>query len=541
MRWIVALVLGMSWFGCAAPSANEAAKPPIAGLVRPGTPPEVDVARARAAGAKQLFEWLPYEAASFERARREGKLILLDGAASWCHWCHVMDETTYKDAEVGALLRDRFVTIRVDIDQHPDVAERYADYGWPATIILSPESEERGKLRGYVPRDELLAALRDVSRGAGAKVVEDANANRAATKEELPWVVANVVFQLDDYYDDRLGGWGQRQKAPLGENLEFEARRAQRGDARATSRVLATIEGQRGLLDPVWGGLYQYSDGGSWTAPHFEKLMTYQAANLSAYASAFSATKDRAVRADAQAILGYMTAHLSDERGLFFVSQDADVGSHGEGERFVDGHVFYAKPDAERRALGAPRVDESTYPFENGIAIHALLAFHEATGDTDALARAKRAADHFRAELETSGHVARRGEGVRDVRFLIDAASIGLAFTKLARLTKDAAYERAATQTLEAIERDFASEGAYFGVTVDPHAAGVFAARRRPWDANVMLIRFWASLASHRGDDALKARAVSLLGAVSTPAAIAKQGRMLGSYLLAADELGLVR
>src|SRR5262245_9500405 len=79
-----------------------------------------DISRAREAQEAQAFEWAPWSKESFERARREGRYILFHGAAAWCHWCHVMEETTYRDAEIGRILRERFVAIRVDVDARPD-------------------------------------------------------------------------------------------------------------------------------------------------------------------------------------------------------------------------------------------------------------------------------------------------------------------------------------------------------------------------------------------------------------------------------------
>ena len=167
--WAVAAAAALAVLapGCAAldgeparaPSAKVAPAPaPQRGVVRKGTPDGVNVALARAKDQKQLFDWVDIGPAAFEKARRENKFILLDGAAAWCHWCHVMDETTYADPEVGKEIAAHFVAIRVDIDQHPDIAERYGDYGWPATIMFSPDAEEIGKYRGYLtkadpPRD----------------------------------------------------------------------------------------------------------------------------------------------------------------------------------------------------------------------------------------------------------------------------------------------------------------------------------------------------------------------------------------------------
>src|SRR5205823_4738995 len=113
----------------AAPAAVHGSGAGKGGIVRAGTPDAVNIAASREQDKRRLFAWSKFDADAFARAKRENKLILLDGAAEWCHWCHVMDETTYLDPEVGAVLRDRFVTIRVDVDERPDLAERYGEWG----------------------------------------------------------------------------------------------------------------------------------------------------------------------------------------------------------------------------------------------------------------------------------------------------------------------------------------------------------------------------------------------------------------------------
>jgi uncharacterized protein YyaL (SSP411 family) len=537
-RWTL---LGALACGCAAPPC-----PTVRTSPRESAPvdPALDVARARAEGKQRLFAWLPYEAASFERARRENKPILLDGAAEWCHYCHVMDATTYADPEVGALLRDRFITIRVDVDAHPDVAERYGDWGWPATILLSPDGSELGKLRGYLPKAELLAALRSLGSAKLDGARPSAAASRPATPAELPWVVAWTLAELDDYYDEDLGGWGRRQKAPLGENLEIEARRASRltsPDATSRQRVAQTVAAQRALIDPVWGGIYQYSEEGAWDRPHYEKLMTYQAANLAAYAEVWRATADPRAKADGAAIVRYMSNHLGDPTtASFFVSQDADVHAHSDGP-FVDGRAYYPLDDAARRALGVPRVDRNVYPLESGLAIRSMALFGAATGDSDATSLAVRAADAaIERFVDPDGSVARRGDRVRAVRFLADAASLGHALVTLYDLQGQRRFLEAALRIADALERDFGSTpaGAYFAATVDSEAVGVFAERRVPFEPNVSAVRLLTALARH--EPTRRARAESLFAAISMPAALSKQGRMLGGYLLAADDLGLL-
>ncbi|MDI1450953.1 DUF255 domain-containing protein [Polyangium sp. 6x1] len=527
--------------GCgASPKAAEVAP---RGLVRAGTPDAVNLALARAQEKKQLFPWQPFSPETFARARAERKFILLDGAASWCHWCHVMDETTYHDERVGRLLKDKFVAIRVDIDERPDIGERYADWGWPATILLSPDAEELGKYRGYLPADELLPILEAIAQtdtSGGEKAPDPARIVPAP--EALPWIAARASIDMDRYFDREEGSWGDFQKSPLGANVLFELRRAAHGDDLARRRAVFTLEKQRAILDPIWGGIYQYSAGSTWTEPHYEKLMPYQAANLEAYAAAHKATGRKDLLEDARGIARYLSTFLSNAEGAFLVSQDADVGAHEEGKPFIDGDVYYRLDDAGRRKLGIPRIDDHVYAYENGLAIAAMCTLFEASGDKDALAKAERA-----AAVLTASHVGRDGAVEHDaktrspVHYLADAAGFGRALVRLFEVTQNAAYRDAALRIAEAMEKTLLDEatGAYFAHTNDPSAVGVFARRERPFASNALAARFLAGLGRITGDQAVVARAKRTLVAIASPRGVAEQGRMIGDFLLALDEAGV--
>jgi uncharacterized protein YyaL (SSP411 family) len=519
---------------------------PQKGMVREGTPEEVNIAAARAKGLKRTFEWEEWSQASFERARRERKYILLDGAAEWCHWCHVMDDTTYVDPEVGRILRERFVAIRVDIDARPDIAERYGEWGWPATILFSPDAEEIGKYRGYLAPQELVTILRGVER-AHVEAVNAAGGQwndpgkRVPPVEALGWIGARIAIDMDDYFDKDEGGWGMRQKAPLGSNISFELVRHAHGDPLALKRAVFSLEKQRALIDPIWGGIYQYSAGSTWTDPHYEKLMSFQAENIEAYARGFLATKDQALLADAQRLERYLATFLRNPEGGFMVSQDADVGSHDKTKPFVDGAIYYRLDDAGRRALGIPRVDPNIYGLENGLAIAALCALHEASPDPAVLDRARKAADLLlRTHVTPDGAVRRPGK-VEGVRFLADSAALGRGLARLAQVTGEPAYKEAALRVSKAMLGDFGDGdlGALWASTPDPAAAGVFARREKPFPHNVMAARFLATLAKVTGDKTHADRARRLLAAISSPRSLAERGRMVGEYLLALDETGV--
>lgn len=535
---IPVLILGL---GCgAAPTGG--AHDTGTGLVRPGTPASVDIAQARARNTVRLFSWEEHRPAAFERARREKKPILLMGAAEWCHWCHVMDETTYRDPRVGKMLADGFVVIRVDIDERPDIGERYGDWGWPATILLSPEGEEIGKYKGYIPPEDLLPILSTVLAHPQA-TTESVNASDPssvpAAVEALPWIAGHTMLKLDEFYDKNEGSWGFRQKLPMGENVLVELRRAVRGNGSALTRAVFTLEKQRALLDPVWGGIYQYSTGSKWTEPHYEKLMPYQTANLEAYSRAYAQTGRKDFLENARSIAKYLMTFLSSPEGGFYTNQDADVGSHERHERFVDGDVYYRLNDAERRKLGMPHIDEHVYAYENGLAIAALCVLYEVSGDADVLARALRATEFvLKNHLDVNGLYKHDAKNPSQVRHLPDSASMGLAMVRLYAATKDTKWLERSEQLAAAMEARFldSATGALFAHTEDKSAVGVFAQRQRPFGGNVLAARFYAGWGGeYRG------RALRILAAISTPRALSAQGRMIGEYLLALDGVGMVK
>jgi uncharacterized protein YyaL (SSP411 family) len=125
--------------------------------------------RAAHATVDDAVDFRPWTEEAFEDARRERRLLLVSVQASFCHFCHVMNDVTYRDPEVLRLLADHFVVIRVDADARPDLAERYARFAWPATAVLTPDAEPVVELRGYQPPRGfarlLSSVVRDLERG----------------------------------------------------------------------------------------------------------------------------------------------------------------------------------------------------------------------------------------------------------------------------------------------------------------------------------------------------------------------------------------
>ena len=507
---------------------------------------------------REELPWATLSPETFARAKAERKYIVLDGSAEWCHWCHVMEATTYHDPEVRRLLDKHFIAVKVDVDSRPDVEERYGDYGWPATVMFAPDATELGKYRGYIDPEKFKGILEDiVASGLADKKPDEktktvARAPRAPLSEEhLLWIQREIDVQLEDYYDAEQGSWGRQQKAPLGWNNAWTLRKAAAGDDKAKAQALYTLDQQSKLIDPVWGGIYQYSAARDWDSPHFEKLMTFQAPALDNYAAAFELTKDTKHLTRAKAMLAFLDRFMKSPEGGFYTTQDADLNAHDRAKPFLDGHVYYALDEKGRLARGIPRIDTHEYGKENGLAISAYCTMHEVTRDAAVLASAEKAARRILAT-----HTTARGGITHDVvdpdkqakllLYLADNAWFGLALVRLYEVTKNEEYAKKARAIADFMIADLTDDdgGGMFASTKDPDAVGVFATRRVPFEDNVVAVRMLSHLARALPPASAKKYSSAidrLLRAISKPEDIKARGRMIGDYLLALDESKGVR
>lgn len=517
----------------------------------PSSAPASATPRAGHAAASSSLAWSDLTPATFARAKTERRYVVLDGAAEWCHFCHVMEAMTYGDREVADLLAARFIAVKVDVDARPDVEERYGAYGWPATVIFSPDGEELGKYRGYIPKDRFLGILREVLAADASRASSTSSSEAEAgpvtplPESQLDWIQRMTALDLEDYWDAREGGWGSKQKAAIAGNNGYALLRAKAGDAKLGDHAEIALDKQRALFDPVWGGIYQYSAASDWNSPHFEKLMTYQAGALGNYAEAYLATREDRWLEAVRSLRGYVERWLVSPEGGFYTTQDADLNAHEANLPFTDGHTYYALDEAHRLALGVPRIDKHEYGKENGLAIAAYARVYEATKDEGAKALAKRAAARI---LATHGsplggitHDVATAPGQK-VLFLSDNAAFGFGLLALYDATHAPELLAGAERIAAFLHAELADErgGGFFAGTKDPDAAGVFARRRKPFDENVMAVRFLARLEGRTADAEVKERCRvevgKALAAITTPEAIKGRGRMLGEFLLALEE-----
>jgi uncharacterized protein len=441
--------------------------------------------------------WQPWSDAAFAQARAEHKFVLLDLEAVWCHWCHVMDDNTYRDPIVRRLLEEKYILVKVDQDSRPDISNRYEDYGWPATVVFAGDGSEIVKRQGYIPPRPMASLLQAIidDPSPGPSVEKEAAFEPAETSALTPELLKRVEASYEAQYDKQSSGWGFGHKYLDSDSVEYGMRLAAGGDPVYAKRVADTLHQAAALIDPVWGGMYQYSVDGNWTEPHFEKLISIQSQALHIYSLAYAQEQRPEYLDAARSIRTYVSAFLSDPAtGVFFVSQDADLH---DGEENAS---YFKLDDPQRRAEGIPRVDNHVYARENGWMIAALCDFYAATGDVTALAQAQRAAQWMGSHRALAGGGFRHDDVDAAGPYLGDTLAMGEAFLALYNVTGDRSDLEAAEGAEQFIAAHFAPVSVGSGFVTSARGTDSAYPPHPERDENSALVRFSAALALAAGD-----------------------------------------
>ena len=309
------------------------------------------------------ISWRDWSEEAFEASRSEDKPVLLTLGATWCHWCHVMDENAYSDPRVIELVNSRFIPVRVDVDQRPDISLRYNQGTYPSVALLTPDGELLAGLP-YTPADEMAAVLAQVSSGefvgeASGPVTDAGSLTSNATNGS----VGTVWDRLQDLYDEEFGGFGEEPKQPPWEALEFlTARHGLTGDRAMLGMVETTLQSMwHGIYDRKDQGFFRYSVSRDWKVPHYEKMLVTNVNLAMACLEAFQITRKAIYRTAVNGILRYLVDTLfSADDSLFFASQDAD-------------EPFYQGSWKDRDASVSPPIDHTFYAGWNALTAEALI------------------------------------------------------------------------------------------------------------------------------------------------------------------------
>ncbi|MBM3643241.1 MAG: thioredoxin domain-containing protein [Alphaproteobacteria bacterium] len=452
--------------------------------------------------------WHRWSDALFDRAARENKYILLHMAAVWCHWCHVMERTTYRDPAIQRRLAERFIAVRVDQDSDPELSYRYENWGSPATIMFDKDGNEIFKRRGYISPelfDRLITAvIEDPSalpeQRLGVEVPPSVGGLSAARR-------AQTETLIDAAHDKINGGFGNVHRFIHGDTVEWALERGRtlaRNAEPAPWRAMAlrTLSGATRLIDPVWGGIYQYADRPDWSGAHFEKLLNIQRDAIRTYVLAWQIEGDPAHLAAAREVARWLTAFMRDPSGAFYVSQDADASPE------LPGGKFYALPDAARRAGPQPPIDRSLYARETGWAAASLAALYDVTGDAALLDAARAAVAWALAHRRAPGGGMGHAQPTDADTHLGDTLAIAEAALALHRSTAERRYLSIAGELAAVILRDHTDPAGGFMVRVPTQGArGALARPVRQIDENMASVRLLNLLHRYTGRTEFRAGA----------------------------------
>ena len=360
--------------------------------------------------AHNPVDWYPWGAEALERAKREGKPILLSIGYSACHWCHVMAHESFEDEATARVMNELFVNIKVDREERPDIDRIYQlaqqmltqrSGGWPLTMFLTHEDQKPFFGGTYFPKEtrhgmpaftDILVRVSEYYREHQPDLREQTNALVRALDEMTPPApeghlrlsaeplkAARAV--LSQQFDSNYGGFGGAPKFPQPKTLErllrdwYATAAQEKPDLQAMYMATLTLKrmAEGGVYDQLGGGFYRYSVDGHWMIPHFEKMLYDNGALLSVYAETAVATGDAFYGEIAAETADWIIRDMQSPEGGYYSSLDADSEGH-EGKFYVwMADEVRAALTPEEYAVFAPRFGLDRQPNFEDTAWHLHL------------------------------------------------------------------------------------------------------------------------------------------------------------------------
>jgi uncharacterized protein len=478
--------------------------------------------------------WLEWGQDAFDKARSSGKPILLDITGSWCHWCHVMDETSYSDPVIISTIAKSFIPVRVDTDKRPDVNRRYNLGGWPTTAFLDGE----GKIitgGTYIPPQQLREVLRSVldfystNKGKVRSKLEPRQLPSPKAESVSEKITGDIATTIAVNFDIDYGGFGFEPKFPHPDALDFALLRYRYfGEKEMLTVATKTLDKMAtgGMYDQVGQGFFRYSTTRDWSIPHFEKMAEDNAKLLAVYLHTFQLTGKALYREKVEGIVNYVQANLSDtEQGGFFGSQDADED-------------YYKLDILARKKRKAPAVDRTLYTNYNALFISSFLLASTVLEKEEIGKFALKSLDRILSlgkESSLPFHYVREGEGPTLNGFLADYATLISSLLDAYEFSGKPAYLETAVKTADECIQDLndKDQQGFYDIPKSDSNLGELKTRDKPIDENSLMVMALLRLSGITGNDHYTTIAGKTLNLFNQD--YERYGLAASSYALAVD------
>lgn len=433
------------------------------------------------------IQWLEWSGDAFEKAKKEKKLILLDIHGTWCHWCHVMGQTTYSNAAVAEFVEQNFVPLKVDTDRRPDINERYNSGGWPSTVVLTLKGQIVLQAT-YLPPQELLVFLKSAINSSPSmqknleaeSLLESPSPRRILFDENE--LVNSVVAQARHSFDEYFGGFGMEQKFPMPDLLDFlELHWVYFRDEEVKKILFTTLSSmsESGLFDSQENGFFRYSTTRDWGIPHYEKMLEDNSQLAVVYLNAYKLFGDEKFLSTAEKTISYMFENLFDKNSsLFFSSQSAD-------------EEYYLHLLQDRKKLNAPPVDKTVFTDLDSLAIEALFKAWVATGKKEYKTTAIACLKSLLARCFDGQNLCHFKEGsAKQEAFLSDYAFLTHALLKAFACTQDKFFLNQAISLEKLAEEKFldkSNAGFFDTPAASGKSIGLLGQRKKPSRLNSVM------------------------------------------------------